>query len=447
MTLATVAQHVELFRELITHHLGLSFDEASFAQLESLLDRRASARGVSYEAYLSGLRGGSAGELGELARTLTTCETYFFRNAPHFRVFAELVLPEWLGRRRSAQRLRVLSAGCASGEEAYSLAIVAREAGLDLTRDISIRAVDANPEVVERAAAGRFTTWALRETPEHLQKKWFRRQGNTVTLAETLDAALTFEVKNLIDPLSDVWAPNAYDVIFCRNVMMYFTRPHARALVQRFAKSLAEGGYLFLGHAETLRGLSEEFELRHTHGTFYYQRKGGAASRLVLSEQRPAGWSAGAVVDDPTGTAWFDEIRRASERVDALGAPAPDGRILSDRAAQAVADAALELLRQERFDQAFAILEGLAPELRQDAELSLLRAVLLTQRGDFAAAEDVCKRLLSAHESDAAVYYVLALCREAAGDSLAAIEFDRTAAYLDPSFAMPRLHHGRTARA
>ena len=84
---------------------------------------------------------------------------------------------------------------------------------------------------------------------------------------------MTFQEVNLAEENAELWAPGRYDVIFCRNVLMYFTPDNAQALVARLTRSLAPGGHLFLGHAETLRGLSNDYHLRHTHGTFYYQRK------------------------------------------------------------------------------------------------------------------------------------------------------------------------------
>ena len=130
--------------------------------------------------------------------------------------------------------------------------------------DVSIRAVDINPGALERAANARFSAWALRETPPEVQKRWFRPAGRDLVLADEIRSAVTFEQRNLTSDDVELWRPDFYDVIFCRNVIMYFSPEKMRAVIARIAASLAPGGYLFLGHAETLRGLSQDFHLLHT---------------------------------------------------------------------------------------------------------------------------------------------------------------------------------------
>jgi chemotaxis protein methyltransferase CheR len=236
-------------------------------------------------------------------------------------------------------------------------------------------------------------------------------------------------------------------VIFCRNVIMYFAPDPMRAAIARMADSLAPGGFLFLGHAETLRGLSDDFHLRHTHETFYYQRKstnerpmGRAfpAARTAFPPPAPA---------EAFADAWVDAIRHATERVATLipATPAAAPRLAAppawDRAGT------IDLLRRERFAEALACVRQPAPPEREaDPDKLLLEATLLAHAGRIEAAEDVCRRLLSIDELNAGANYVLALCREQAGDRAAAAEHDRVAIYLDSGFAMPRLHLGLLAR-
>ncbi len=223
---------------------------------------------------------GGDGETAELARELTVGETYFYRNHDQFRAFAEVVLPARMQARRPQKCLRVLSAGCASGEEAYTLAIILRDAIPDRSWDVSIRAVDVNPAALERAAAARFSAWALRETPPAVRDRWFRPAGRDLVLDDDIRSAVTFERRNLTADDSDLWRPGFYDVVFCRNVIMYFSPEKMCAVIARIAASLVPGGFFFLGHAETLRGLSQDFHLLHTHETFYYQRRSPGEERL-----------------------------------------------------------------------------------------------------------------------------------------------------------------------
>jgi chemotaxis protein methyltransferase CheR len=219
-------------------------------------------------------------------------------------------------------------------------------------------------------------------------------------------------------------------------------------VVAHIARSLAPGGYLFLGHAETLRSLSDDFHLRHTHGTFYYERKGGAVTSAPLRPAQVAPRSAPAALSMATfSEAWVDAIRAASERVEAL-VPAHDP---ADQSAPPSLPAwnlarALDLLHKERFAEALAYIRELPPESDSDPDALLLEAMLLAHGGEFAAAETVCRRLLLIEELNAGAHYVLALCRESLGDRDGAAEHDRVAVYLDPAFAMPRLHLGLLAR-
>ena len=272
MSAPVSAGEVERFRSAVARRLGLQFDDGKLGFLAEVLRRRLE-RGVAAD-YLAGLEDNpSSEEISALARELTVGETYFFRNNEQFRALAEVVLPERMRADRQPRVLRLLSAGCASGEEAYSLAIVARESVHDPSWETQVRAVDLNPAALQKAGQARYSAWALRETPADVRQRWFRTEGRDATLVDAARAAVRFEQKNLIAEDADLWPADAYDVIFCRNVIMYFAPEPMRATITRMADSLAPGGFLFLGHAETLRGLSDDFHLRHTHETFYYQRK------------------------------------------------------------------------------------------------------------------------------------------------------------------------------
>ena len=264
------------FKAVIGRKIGLRFDDAKLSFLGEVLQRRLKDRGRDGDSYLSELEyGPPADELAALARELTIGETYFFRNNEQFRALAEVVLPDRMRARSEQKELRLLSAGCSSGEEAYSMAMVAQETIGDPAWKVSVRAVDLNPNALERALRGRYSHWALREVSDEMRAKRFREDGRDVTLDDSIRAMVTFELANLAGENPSLWQPAAYDVIFCRNALMYFEPDQMRAVIGRIARSLAPGGFLFLGHAETLRGVSDQFELRNTNQTFYYQLGAG----------------------------------------------------------------------------------------------------------------------------------------------------------------------------
>jgi chemotaxis protein methyltransferase CheR len=437
---------VERFRALISQRLGLQLDDTRLDELAEVLRRRVDAsRSEAASPYLSRLAAaGDRDELRALARQLTIGETYFFRNTEQFEAFSDVVVAERARAQSERRQLRLLSAGCSSGEEAYSLAIWLRERWPQLASwDVRIVAVDVNPQVLERAAQARYPAWSFRETPAELRKRYFASDdGREFQLDPSLRANVSFEERNLLDDDPSFWQPGSFDVVFCRNVTMYFTPEVTAALIARFAVCLAPGGYLFLGHAETLRGISQDFHLRHTHNTFYYQRREG-------SLHAPAGPSVEATLPRPSDS-WIDVIRRASERIAALtqqksGEAAPPAA-LPVRAPRWDRTLAMELFRQERFSEAIVLMRGLPADAIADADAQLLLAALLTNAGQLAEAERVCRALLESDEMNAGAHYLLALGREHAGDRAAAVEHDQTAVYLDAGFAMPRLHLGLLAK-
>lgn len=443
---------VDRFRTAIAQRMGLSFDDSKLEFLATVLERRLHAQGEPSGRYLARLeRHSEQQELREIAQELTIGETYFFRHSDQFRAFSEVALPARMEARASNRQLRLLSAGCSSGEEAYTLSILARERLLESHPpfELSIRGLDINPRVILRARAASYSSWALRETPEAIQKQYFSVVGREYILSKSIRDSVQFEEANLV--ADDSWAPESLDVIFCRNVLMYFTTENAQRVVQRFARALSPGGYLFLGHAENLRGLSLDFELRHTHSTFYYQRKPSsaqpalAALPLELFDPPPRA----ALALDWAST-WLETVQRSSDRIVALTAksaePAPPPLAVAQASPRLELGRALELLSQERFAEALAVLPDPAENQTKDVELALLHAALLTHCGRLPEAELACAALLSIDGLNAGAHYLRALCRELSSDSRTAIEYNQIAAYLEPSFAMPHLHWGLIAR-
>ena len=430
---------VERFRGAILRRMGLQFDDAKLGLLTEALRRRLGKRRVPGQLYLAELETNAPPEEWvALAEELTVTETYFFRNREQFDALAGMVLPDRTAG-QTPRALKLLSAGCSSGEEAYSLAIVAADSLREPGWTVSVRAADLNPIQLGKARRARYSDWALRDTPDDMRLRWFVADGSEWIMAPQVRKHVSFESANLADPDNDLWRPNSYDAVFCRNVLMYFSAEQRRAVIARLAEALMPGGYLFLGHAESLSGLSDAFHLCHTHDTFYYQRKEGGerGGRPMPAAPAPRPYRAGTVYD----SAWSETIRAASERIAALlpeNAPPEPVRRGNDLAP------ALDLLRRERFAEALDDIGG-QPDIADPGAL-LLSAVLQQQSGKLAEAEATCRRLLEIDDLSAGAHYVLALCRENAGDLAASAEHDRVAAYLDPAFAMPRLHLGLLAR-
>ncbi len=425
MIVAPAAAEIECFRGLVAERLGLHFEDAKLDFLADVLRQRMEDTGchvfTEYRKRISSFAE-ERSETCALAEYLTVGETYFFRYAEHFQAFAEVVLPNRIQARGGDRRLRILSAGCASGEEPYSLAILVRERFPELASwEIEILGFDVNSSVVGKAKRARYSPWSLRETPDDLQSKYFRGHGRDFQLDEAVRSAVRFEERNLIE---------------------------------------APGGFFFLGHAETLRAVSHEFHLRHTHETFYYQRREAhePECRITLpleTEEYSAFRRPVPELAEPNDS-WFSAIRRASERIanltqegNGMTLRAPEGTVppvSKPRPAAWDRTVAIELLRREKFSEAMELLRALPAESKTDPDAQLLIAVLLTNRGDLPEAEKVCLNVLNLDELNAGAHYLMALCREHAGDQAGAVQHDQTAAYLDSAFAMPHLHLGLLAK-
>jgi chemotaxis protein methyltransferase CheR len=444
------SQTIEHFREVITRRLGLLFDDTRLGFLGEVLHRRSSATGLPAESYVAELelRAGRE-ELGSLAEALTVGETYFFRNNDQFRAFSEVAVPQRRRANAQTRTLRILSAGCASGEEPYTLAILLRRLIEEGGWQVSLRAVDANPAALRKAAAARYSSWALRETPADIRQAWFHTSGRDALLDEAIRTMVTFEERNLAVDDLELWPAASYDIVFCRNVLMYFSPEQMRAAAARIARALVPGGYLFLGHAETMRGISGDFHLRHSHDTFYYQRRADdVRDEPVAIDISSVPWSAPPLVPPIADDGWVGAIGRASDRVAALSQRTASVSVVAAREPPATWNLglALDLLRHERFAEAIGLLDAMPADSTRDPDVLLLRGVLLANSGQSRQAAETALRLLAIDEMNAGANYVLALSFEDGGDRGSAINHYRIAVYLDPTFAMGHLHLGIALR-
>ena len=323
-----------------------------------------------------------AGEVGRLAQDLTVTETFFFRHGAQIRAFEETCLQP----RTAQQEIRVLSAGCASGEEPYSLAIAILRLWPEARSPlVSIQGVDVNPAMLAKAHEARYSNWSLRETPEDVQRRWFRREGRESVLDARVQSLVTIEERNLVEEDDAAWPARNYHVIFCRNVLMYLAPEKARRVVAKLTHSLRPGGLLFLGHAETLRNLSSAFHLLHTHGAFYYQLRDASQPHALPTWEAPATTPLMTPLSDAldTGVSWVEAIQQSSERILALSRSVGSeaGPIPADARTKSVdLSQIFNLVREERFEDALVLLDKLPPESR-DPDVLQLTAALLVQAG------------------------------------------------------------------
>lgn len=224
---------------------------------------------TSVSDYLSFLVSGDAEEVEQFTNAVTTNLTSFFRENHHFDYLAKTVIPEIVTKKASGdRRLRIWSAGCSTGEEPYSLAIALKESTANLIDwDAKILCTDIDTDVLARAKAGVYPKKRFDGMSEGRLKKWFAKEGENYRARSSLQEKLTFKPLNL---MGDWPMRGKFDVIFCRNVIIYFDKPTQRVLMDRYANALEEGGHLFVGHSESLINVSDRFKLI---GKTIYQKK------------------------------------------------------------------------------------------------------------------------------------------------------------------------------
>lgn len=456
MSDASERRELERLRDAVGELIGFSLERERLDQLGLGVRSRIAELGLSgLGAYVARLQAPEyrGEEVPVLAGLVTVTETFFHRSYDQVRAFLEVTVPLRLA--QNGKRLRVLSLGCASGEEPFTLAIALAEAfPTDLAAwDLVIVGMDVNRAMLKKARSGRYSAWSLRATPEPIVERYFQKIGNEYQLVEKIMRMVDFREQNLVAPgLFDV---QGADVIFCRNVIMYFAPDVSAQVVTKITRSLRAGGHLFLGHAETLRGLSHDYQLCHTHDTFYYQKRSESRDSSASEKAEPSrNPEPSPFPEIQEATSWFDAIQAASRRVAEMAAPspAPERQLAVEASPWASTSPprglteVLELMRRERFSEALSLLESLPADASDHPDALLLSAVLLTNHGQLALAERACEKLLDVDDLNAGAHYLKALCREHASDQVGAAEHDRIAAHLDPTFSMPRLHAGLIAK-
>lgn len=251
----------ERISQEVRQRSGIQLPKGKEDLVQGRLSRRIRALGLSgFDDYLRFLeRDDSGAEIGAMVDALTTNVTSFFREPVHFSYLAEQVVPEAAERGR---RLRIWSAGCSNGAEPYTIAITLRDAIPDISRwDIKILATDLSTTVLDVARSAVYPADLLRSVSPTVVRKHFTGISSTDTgsykVRDELTKMVTIAQLNLMGP----WPMQSqFDVIFCRNVMIYFDRPTRAQLVERYTQLLRPGGHLMVGHSESLSGIAGDLE-------------------------------------------------------------------------------------------------------------------------------------------------------------------------------------------
>jgi chemotaxis protein methyltransferase CheR len=263
------------FRDLLQSRAGLFYPEHRRDDMAHGLSQvLAVGRHASLSAlYDDATAGGEGWNL--LLVHLTVGETRFFRNEAHFDALRQRIIPDIISRRLQVRTVRLWSAGCASGEEPYSLAILLTELLPNIeTWSANILATDINPNFLERARQGLYSAWSFRETPDSLRSRYFSEEQGRWRLDENIRRMVSFSRLNLAEPTYPSITNGTYalDMIICRNVTIYFDQATTRQVVERFYASLSPGGWLIVGHSEPQVQLYARFETHNFPNAIIYRK-------------------------------------------------------------------------------------------------------------------------------------------------------------------------------
>lgn len=271
-------QHGRL-RRLIYDQLGLSFDNQKLYFLSKRVATRMECLNLDDPAdYLMRLayNDGSGAEMQALANLITTNETYMFREYEQLEAFANACLPEVIARKEAQgnRSLRIWSAGCSSGEEVYTLAMIVQEVFPAIADwDMQIMATDIDQQRLGMAIAGVYGERSMKYVPPEYLERHFTRQGEDWRVVQRTRSMVTIQNLNLNDR-PQMRKMRAFDFIFCRNVLIYFDDASRKTAVDHFYNALNPAGFLFLGHSESVGRISSAFRLRRMGEQLVYMKPG-----------------------------------------------------------------------------------------------------------------------------------------------------------------------------
>jgi chemotaxis protein methyltransferase CheR len=278
--------HLLKVRDLVYHISGIYQPDHKLRFLEDRCERRMQQLGIgTLHEYVNAITLSSmrVQEVTELLNEVTVGETCFFRNSPQLDAFRRTVLPQVMGNkeRLPIRHLRIWSAGCSTGEEPYTLAITMLEESVLLKGwTFEIFATDLNERSLTRAREGIYGAYSTRNMPAYITKKYFRNSGTSMEVSTAVKQLVKFSRLNLLDDARMAFIRNI-DVVFCCNVLIYFDTESKSRVIQHFFNNLLPECFLFLGHSESLFGVTENFRPLHFPGATVYLKSRAVKRGLV----------------------------------------------------------------------------------------------------------------------------------------------------------------------
>ncbi len=449
----------ERFRDYIHQHSGIWLEESKLDSLRiSLYARATRIDRVTWDDYFEVLSRDEA-EFRELMSLITINETSFFRFPQQFEALRAHVLPEIMGDKVADNRIvRVWSAGCSTGEEPYTIGMALFDSGIEtLDWRYEVMGTDVSTKALGVARAGTYPGRALGNLSGEIVNRHFVQVGDDeYRVAPHVRKHVDFGYHNLIKEPYPLSLMGNWDIIFCRNVTIYFRLESTRRVVSNFYNSLNDGGYLFIGHSETLTSITDMFEPVEVGGVFLYRKSPqekrwhgfSASGPQSLTRPTSAGVRSGRADTASAGPTPGEREEQRVARQERIAQRERTRRAEAEEAA-AGASSVAEMLHLAR--QHFA--EGRPDEVERliglvliadcgNADAHLLSAYVHADSGDYEAALAACTRALAVNPLLPGARYILGVIHQRQGDLVRAVSELKKTIYIDSDFALAHLNLG-----
>lgn len=381
-------------KDLLKNTIGLNVSAVGISNFERAVRQRMKTLGIDdVHAYAVKLR--SSEELGELIDEVIVPETWFFRNPLSFSAVQDFALNSWKGR-LSGKKLMVMSMPCSTGEEPYSIAMALDQAGLH-AHEYQIDAFDISPRLLTKAKRGVYGRHSFRNKDDDFRDRYFDLVGGTFLIHDRIRNAVNFQQGNLLDNYFGINGQQ-YDVIFCRNLLIYFDRETQNQAMRKMHRLLDNDGILLLGHAETPEFMRGHYSRSEYPRAFAYRK----------------------IVDAPKDAKPAAVGEPVVDKTESIPAPKPRSKSKP------------EFLQTVELRKADALPQTDAQVLREAARLA--------NRGELRAAGTLCENYLHEFPTSAQAYYLLGLVREAEGKHHLVADLFKKAVYLDPNHYEAMIH-------
>jgi chemotaxis protein methyltransferase CheR len=440
--------------DLVAAQLGLHFPRERWRDLEQGLSSAAADSGSkdvgSFARDLLSAHIGK-GDIALLAKHLTIGETYFFREPAAFQFLEERVLPETIdSRSKSEKRLRIWSAGCCTGEEPYSLAILLSRLIPDLQNwNITLLATDINQRFLEKASKGVYGKWSLRETPDWIVERYFRRRvgDERFEILPATRSMVTFSYLNLVEGgfPSLLTNTNAMDLILCRNVLMYLTPEQAGRVIENLGSCLVEGGWLLVSPSESFQLHSSGLVPVNYPGAAFYRKDSKRTTAEKPSPLLQRGrelWLPSSITEVIEPVAPELQLQQDLAQRELEGTREAE---TADAAETSYADA-LQAYGQGRYTEAKEELHKLLSHEPEDAESLALLGRVYANEGNLREALRFCREAIAREKLNTSYYYLLATILVEEGLAEEAMKSLKTALYLEPGFIPAHFALGNLCR-